>query len=232
MGLSDPVLAAMIGASATLVTASVQLVGAFMKAGPERRSPKSRMRSFGWMLVLMLAAGVGGFAYAEFRAQETRDETRLLRHDLQQQTQLLAASTARLQQIQAAQAARSDAGSSTVGSALAMASLPACRGTAMGFSTQRPACTEQEALQIAVCAAIPAAAQVIAVEPYDRLDDSQVAWAQARATPGQDAQSGRFAEAQFERPDGDNTKMVCRTFSQWHSDKGRTVRMLVRYGSA
>jgi hypothetical protein len=185
------------------------------------------------MLVLMLAAGVGGFAYAEYRAQESRDEARLLRHDLQQQTQLLAASTARLEQIQIAQAARGDnaAAAANVGSATAMASLPACKGTAVGFSTQRPMCSEQEALQVSVCVAIPAAAQVISAELYDRIEDSQVPWPQARVMPGQDAQSGRFADTAFERPDGDNMKMVCRNFSQWHSDKGRTVRMLVRYGA-
>jgi hypothetical protein len=43
--------------------------------------------------------------------------------------------------------------------------------------------------------------------------------------------SGRFADSQVERPDGDSMKMVCRNFVQWHSDKGRSVRMLVRYGT-
>jgi hypothetical protein len=52
-----------------------------------------------WMLALMLAAGVGGFAYAEFRAQQSRDDDRTLRAELQQQMQALAQSTARLEQL-------------------------------------------------------------------------------------------------------------------------------------
>ena len=43
--------------------------------------------------------------------------------------------------------------------------------------------------------------------------------------------AGRFAETHFERPDGEGTRLVCQSFAHWNSQKGRAVRILVRYGA-
>ena len=229
MGVSETVLAAMIGAGATVFTALFQLLTSLRASSGDRRSSRGRFRSLMWMLALMLAAGVGGFAYAEYRAQQSRDETRAVRDELQQQMQALAASTARLEQLRIAAAPAPERATGAEGSA-ATVNLPACKGAQVGFATERARCSEQDALQVAVCAPVPASARVTAVELYTRLEDSQQTWPEARVSPGQQAASGRFADSHFERPDTESSKLVCQNFVHWNSDKGRAVRILVRFG--
>jgi hypothetical protein len=230
MGVSETILVAMIGAGATVLTALVQIIVSFNKAASsERRNSRSRVRSLMWMFALMLAAGAGGFAYAEYRALESRDETRALRDELKQQMTALTASTARLEQLRmtnpgAAGAPAADASTATV-------ALPACKGAQVGFATTRGPCAEQDAVQVAVCAPVPATARVTAVELFARAEDSQQPWTEARMTAGQVAAAGRFADNYFERPDSDGTRLVCQNFAHWNSEKGRAVRILVRYGA-
>jgi hypothetical protein len=71
MNLSDPVLAAMIGASATMVTALVQLRLSWKKELKERErgqpiSRKSRRGPVLLVFALMIASGVGGFAASQY----------------------------------------------------------------------------------------------------------------------------------------------------------------------
>ena len=100
MGISETVLAAMIGAIATIGTAIFQLVINWKKqAGDRRVASKGGIRSLLWVVTLMLASGVGGFAYSEYLSQGRREETHELRQELRQQLQTLAASTSRLEQV-------------------------------------------------------------------------------------------------------------------------------------
>jgi hypothetical protein len=230
--VSETVLAAMIGAGATVFTALFQIISSFRSAGTERRSAKGGgLRSLMWTLALVLAAGVGGFAYAEYRSQQSRDETRSLRAELQSQLQALQASTARLEQMRFASADPAQAGGASATSNTALVTLPACKGSQVGFATQRAACGEHDALQVAVCAPVPASAQVTGVELFSRPEDAQTPWQDARILPGKDVGSGRFAETHVERAEGDQgSKLVCQSYSHW-GDKGRTVRILVRYST-
>jgi hypothetical protein len=219
----------MIGAIATVLTALFQLIGSFRAAANDRRaSRRGGVRSLLWTIAMIVAAGVGGFAYAEFRSQESRDETRALRTELQAQMQALQASTARLEQMRFA-AAETPA-SSTASSSAAMVSLPACRGAQVGFATERAACSEQDALQVSVCAPVPASAQVTGVELFSRNEDAQAPGTDVRGSAGQDVGRGRFADAHVERSDAEHGKLVCQAFSHWN-DKPRTVRMVVRYAA-
>src|SRR5262245_57326767 len=98
MGLSETVLAAMIGAAATTLTALTQLMlSVRAKSKTESRPKRNAMRSFMWMLALLVASAVGGFAYSELRAERTREDTRELRDELTDQLQALVASTAKLE---------------------------------------------------------------------------------------------------------------------------------------
>jgi len=231
MGVSETILAAMIGAGATVLTALVQIISAFGKsASNERRNARTRVRSVVWMFALLLAAGVGGFAFAEYRALQSRDETRALREELKQQMSALTASAARLEQLRLP-AANSAASASLPSASAATVALPACKGSQVGFATARGPCVEQDALQVSVCAPVPASARVTAVELYARSEDSQQPWSEARMTPGQVAAAGRFADNYFERPDADGVRLVCQTFAHWNSEKGRAVRILVRFGA-
>jgi hypothetical protein len=233
VGVSETVLAAMIGATATVLTALFQLIHSFRSssATDRRSSKKGGLRSLMWTLALILAAAVGGFAFAEYRSQESRDETRSLRTELQAQMQALQASTARLEQMRLTSSETPS--NTTIGTATnaAMVTLPACKGAQVGFATERAACTEQDALQVAVCASIPSSAQVAAVDLFSRPEDAQTPWPDARVSAGQEIARGRFAQTHTERIDGEQGKLVCQTFSHW-GDKARTVRMQVRYSSA
>lgn len=71
MNLSDPVLAAMIGASATMVTALIQLRLSWRKELKERErgqpiSKKSRRGPVLLVFALMIASAVGGFAGSQY----------------------------------------------------------------------------------------------------------------------------------------------------------------------
>jgi hypothetical protein len=231
MNLSEPVMAAMIGALATVCTAVFQLVGSSRKASHDRPKARGGLSTLLWTLTLMTAAAVGGFAYAEYRAQGTRGEAGLLREELQRELSALSASTARLEKL--APSAAGGAGSSPQGldGLAAFVTLPACKGPQVGFATERPACTEQDALQIAVCAPVPAGASVTGVDLFARPEDSQQPWSEARVSAGQDLHGGRFAASHFERSDPDGSRQVCQSFTHWSSDKGRTVRIVVRYAA-
>jgi hypothetical protein len=234
MGLSETIMAAMIGALATVFTATFQLMLTWRDATKEQRRGRGGLRSFLWMLALMAAAAVGGFAYAEYRAQDTRGEAALLRAELQRELHALTASTARLEKLAAAASgekgsAAADQQQRGLEGVAAMVTLPACRGAQVGFATQRPDCTEQDAMQVSICAPVPAGASVTAVELFARPEDSQQAWSEARVVGGQDLGGGRFAATHFERADADGTRQMCQPFAHWSSDKGRTVRILVRY---
>src|SRR5687767_6136637 len=88
VGVSETVLAAMIGAGATVFTALFQIITSFRSASADRRTAKrGGFRSLMWTLAMILAAGVGGFAYSEYRSLQARDETHALRTELQSQLQ-------------------------------------------------------------------------------------------------------------------------------------------------
>ena len=231
MGISETVIAAMIGASATVSAAVFQLVIHWRKQSGDRRAAvKGGFRSLLWMLTLMFASAVGGFAYSEYLSQERRDETHQLREQLQQQLATLASSTAKLEQVrlnaqsatdaQARQAEERRRGTEGVEG---LVQLPACkaRGSA--------GCSENDAERVAVCAVVPTSAQVTEVQLYTRPDDSQQSWSESRVEASQDAGKARFLDAPFERTHTEASKEVCVTFAHWAADKGRTARILVKY---
>jgi len=229
VGISETVLAALIGASATMVTAMFHLVSSFKSQSTDRRVKGSGIKSLLWMVALMLASAVGGFAFAEYRSQETRDETHALRMEMRQQLQAIMAATTRIEQSRGGGSGDNDGRRGTDGVATVV-SLPACKGGQVGFATDHPNCAEQDAVQVSVCTPMPANAKVTSAEFFSRADDSQQPWNDARVTPGQDIGGGRFAVTPIERTDSDGTKQVCYGFAHWNSQKGRTLRVLVKYG--
>lgn len=231
MGVSETVIAAMIGAIATVSTAMFQLVMNWRKQSGERRASKGGIRSLLWVVTLMLASGVGGFAYSEYLNQGQREDAHQLRQELQQQLAALASSTAKLEQVrfnaqgvvdaQTRQAEERRRGTEGIEG---LVQLPACKGRQASAG-----CTEADAQRIAVCAVVPTSAQVTEVQLFTRPDDSQQAWSESRVEASQDAGKAKFFDAAFEHPHTDGTKEVCFNFAYWGTDKGRTARIVVRY---
>jgi len=234
VGLSDSVLAAMIGAGATIGTALFQLIHNWRaQASTDRKTKRGGFRSLMMLLVIIAASAVAGYALSEYRAQSLRDDTHALRQELQQQVKILEASTARLELVNRSaeeQNRTSELRKLGVEGVEGLVQVPACKGAQLAFAAERTACAESEATRVAVCAAIPAKAQVSEVLLFTRPDNSVQPWAESRVTLGQDAGGARFVDPPVERAHSDNAKQVCSAYTHWASDKGHTARILVRYG--
>ena len=228
--MSESIIAAMIGAGATIGTCIFQLIIHWRKQAGDRRVVKSGTKSLLWSLVLMLASGVGGFAYSEYLGQGRREDDHALRREMQQQLQTLAASTTRLEQVhlsvqtvanrETRQAEERRRGAEGVE---ALVQVPACK------AKPGAACAEGDAARLAVCAVVPASAQVTEVQLFTRPEESLQPWSDSRVTTGQDAGNAKFLDAPVEHSNTDSTKQVCYNFAHWGTDKGRTARIVVRY---
>ena len=235
MDFSEPVIAAMIGATATVGTAIFQLIVNWRKQSGDRRVSKFGLRSLLWMVTLMLASGVGGFAYSEYLNQAQRDDAHELRQEMQRELATLASATAKLEQVRLSTQSVADAqtrqaeerrrGAEGVEG---LVQLPACRGRGAAVG-ERSACAEADAQRVAVCAVVPASAKVTEVLLFTRLEDSQQPWDESRVEASQDAGKAKYVDAPFERAHTDATKQVCSNFAHWGSEKGRTARIVVKY---
>lgn len=222
-------MAALIGATATFVTALIQLLVNARRQAAERAAGKPASRKPGtWLAIfaLMLAAAVGGYAFAQYLGFQDREDSKALRAEMQSQLRDLGNVATRLEK---AGVQRTDPAQGEVMLALdrqhgqegvsASVDLPPCEGGA---------CSEGTPQRAAVCATIPATATVTEVLMFTRPEDSQQPWADAKVAAGQDAGNAKFVDGYYERaqPDG---KAICQRFIHWGSQKGRTARIVVRY---
>lgn len=234
--MSDGVIAALIGAVATMITAFFQFTVNMRKQSAENRS----RRKTPWLLIfaLMLSSAVGGFAYSEYRNWSREDKTEQLRAEVTKLTQLA--------QLAGQPQTMRDA-SGFVGGAIpiptaaaappagehareALIGLPACKGTQVGFAAGPARCTEAEALRATVCIPLPAGAQIRAVEVYARAEDSTQPWAESRLAPSAAPGTVRWDDKHTERIEADGSRAVCESVAHWDSEKGTSVRMVVRFG--
>jgi hypothetical protein len=242
MNFSDPVIvAAIIGATATALTALVQLRLSWRKELKERErgqpiTRKTRRGPFIAVLILIFAAGVGGFALSEYVWSWRDGEQETLRADLKSGLSAIRASAARLEQARLGErdqiesgARRAEALRLAEEGAIAAVVVGPCKPDSVAASGPRLACNEQNAVRVAVCARVPAAAVVREVQLYTRFEDAPQPAADARVQAGQDAGQARFSEKFFERPDTDGAKQVCAGFVNWNGEKSRLARILVKY---
>jgi len=236
--LSEPLMAALIGAGATALTALVQLRLSWRKELKERErgqpiTKKSRRGPVIAVLALMIAAAVGGFALSQYFVSLREGDRDALRSDLQSKLSEINATALRLEQARLnerkqieTEVQRADASRLGEDGAAASAVVAPCKPG--GVPGAREECTEQSALRITVCASVPAAATVKEVQLYIRSDDPKQPWAEARVQPGQEAGQARFAEKFSERPE-EGAKQVCQGFANWSHDKTRIARIIVKY---
>src|SRR5216117_3678635 len=235
--LSEPLMASMIGALATVAAALVQLRISWRREIRERErgqpiTKKTRRGPVIFIFVLAAAAAVGGFALSQYFVSLREGDRDALRADLQSKLSEINATAMRLEQARTnerkqieTETQRADA--SRIGEEGAAASVVVgpCPQVVPGAKLE---CTEQSAVRVAVCARVPASATVKEVQLYVRAEDSKQPWQEARVQGGQDAGQARFAEKFTERPDGD-AKQVCQKFANWSGEKSRIARILVKY---
>src|SRR5256885_13856947 len=236
--LSEPLMASMIGALATVAAALVQLRISWRKEMKERErgqpiTKKTRRGPVIVVFALLIAAAVGGFALSQYFVSLREGDRDTLRADLQSKLSEINATAMRLEQARTnerrqieTEVQRADA--SHLGEEGAMASVVVGPCRAEGIAGAKQECTEQSALRVAICARVPASATVKEVQLYVRAANSKQPWDEARVQAGQDAEQARFAEKFTERPDGD-AKQVCQGFANWSGGKSRIARILVKY---
>jgi len=237
--LSEPVVAAVIGATATVITALVQLRLSWRKELKERErgqpiTKKSRRGPVIAVLALMIAAGVGGFALSQYFVSLREGDRDALRSDLQSKLSEINATALRLEQARTTErkqieteVQRADASRQGEEGAAASAVVGPCKPE--GTPGARQPCTEQTALRVTVCASVPATATVKEVQLYIRAENSKQPWPESRVQPGQDAGDARFAEKFSERPEDGGAKQVCQGFANWSHEKSRLARIVVKY---
>ena len=236
MGISDSILAAMIGAIATVTTALFQIFTAFRNKGKVDARPKrgTTMRSLLAVLALMVASAAGGFLYSEFIKQRNSEDMRAMRAELKELKDSLTASAATGRDIQPAVRAAAEpvheapgvvpaALNDVADSVESVVYVPACRRTSA-------VCTEADAQRIALCGTIPAFARVARIDLFVQPDAVQNAWDEHRAQFEQDLGGARFTGKSFEYAQGAEQKAVCVNFVQWSSDHPHIARILIQYG--
>lgn len=241
MNLSDPVMAALIGACATVLATLVQLRLSWRKELKERErgqpiTKKTRRGPVIVVFAMMIAAGVGGFALSEYFVSLRDGDRNALRAELQSRLSEISASAARLERARLTERDQVESGAlhaealrrGEEGVAASVLVGP-CKAEGAAAPGSKPDCSESGAVRVAVCARVPASATVKEVLLYSRIEDSQLSWADSRALPGQDAGRAKFVEKFFERPDGDADKQVCQGFVNWNSEKARLARIVVKY---
>jgi hypothetical protein len=235
MGLSETILAAMIGAIATVSAALFQLVMAWRSRSKVDVRPKkgTAARSVLSILALMTASAAGGFLYSEFLKQRNAEDMRAMRDELKDLRSLIAQSrdSAHVAAAPGAQPAGmvmpiAMEGVEGVEDAVeSIAYVPACRR-----SDAATPCAEADAQRIALCGAVPSYARVDRIELFAQPDAVQHPWESHRAAFEQDLGGARFTGKTFEYAQANELKAVCVNFMQWSSEHPHIARILVQYG--
>ncbi len=239
MNLSDPVMAALIGAGATFATAIFQLTANARRQAAERAAGKPASRKSGsWLAIfaLVLASLVTGYALSEYQTYSGRQDEKLLRDELLMRVRDISAAAVRLERAGMEKNGQSEAGVALAAErwrgaegVVAIISVPPCRAPKAGTAQAPAECAENEALRTTLCAVVPASATVTEVQVFTRLDDAQQPWDEARVQVGKDTGAARFVDAHFERARSNESKEVCQHFAHWNSQKGRSARIVVKY---
>ncbi len=224
MDLSETIVAAIIGALATMATAIVQLIR--NRAPDGTRPKKNRMRSLMATIALMIGCIVGGYAWSSLRAVSANEEMRAtMKAEFADQFAALAA-----RQVEAAKAGEAalQARHGEAGSAESLAQLPPCTVNAHPDEVGPVTCTDRVAQTIALCATVPAAAQTRNVRVLARVPKSESPWLE-RDAGAPTLGSLRIAEAPVESPVSADQRSVCLDVSNWSVEDPLAVRVIVDY---
>ncbi len=241
MGLSETILAAMIGAGATVGTALFQLLAAFRAKGRTDIKPKrgTAMRSIFAVTALMVASAAGGFLYSQFLQQRAGEDIRAMRQELRELRDLTAtrvierSQSQQLSDVAMAEPAHEPLAANMIplslepesGVAESIAYVPACR--AVGTAD----CLEADAQRIALCGTVPAYARVGTIRLFAQPDAVQHPWDQHAVVLDADVGGAKFSGSTFEYAQGPGAKAVCVSFLQWSGQHPHIARIVVQYST-
>jgi hypothetical protein len=238
MGVSETIVAAMIGAMATVMTAMFQLFCAIRARSKADVKPRHgmTMRSVLAIFAVMVASAAGGFLYSELLKQRHSEDMRAMRLELKELKDLTAAAAREKQALPMMVAADPapmppmlPIGVTDIETASSISEsvvyVPACRAEIVGAQ-----CEETDAQRIALCGTIPSFAQVRGIELFAQPDAVQNPWEQHRVLFEQDLGGARFTGKSFEYAQGEESKAVCVNFVHWSSEHPHIARLAVQYG--
>ncbi|HTU66346.1 MAG TPA: hypothetical protein VMF52_10365 [Steroidobacteraceae bacterium] len=230
MGLSETIVAAIIGALATMGTAIFQLVR--NRAPNETRPKKNRVRSLVATIALMIGCIVGGYAWSALRAVSMREEIETAM-DARYQKQFAELVT-RLAPKPAAGEAPNAAGTAIParngdsGSAEAVVRLPACHVNSQPDEVGPVLCTAPVVQSVEICATVPSGARTTNVRLDARVPNSTEGWMTrdaGAATVGSVHVNGEANEY----PVSPDHRSVCLDVSNWSVTDTLAVRITVDY---
>jgi len=227
MGLSETIVAAIIGALATMATAIFQLVR--NRAPSETRPKKNRIRSLLATVALMIGCIVGGYAWSALRAVSMRDEIeQAMDARYQKQFSDLVAKLGAKPDAASPAGTAIPARNGQNGSAEAVARLPACHVNAQPDEVGPVLCTEHVAQRIELCASVPSGARTTNVRLDARVPNSTEEWMTrdaGAATVGSVHVTGEPAEY----PTSPDHRSVCLDVANWSVTDTLAVRITVDY---
>jgi hypothetical protein len=234
MGLSETIIAAIIGALATMATAIVQILR--NRAPSDTRPKKNRVRSTFAIVLLMLGCIVGGYFWSELRAVGAKEEIAALRAELKLGSGSSASEASLAGGVPSATDAQAPADAavakasrhSQAGSAESSAHLPPCRLTAQLEDAGPSTCSSAAQQSVALCAAVPNSARTASVHVFARVPGSESPWLErdaGAATLG----SLHIAEKSFEYAASAEQRAVCLEVANWSVDETLAVRVVVDY---
>jgi hypothetical protein len=230
MGLSETIVAAIIGALATMATAIVQLVRNRAPSDGRPKPKKSRMRSALATIALMIGCIVGGYAWSALRAVSAKEElTATMQAEFTRQFAEFAAKQG--QSNGAANGGTIAAHNAGAGVAEALAHLPPCHISAQSADAGPVACNESMAQPVTLCAAVPAGAQTTKVRVQARVPKSESPWLE-RDAGAPTLGSLHFGATTSEYPISPEARSVCLDVSNWSVEDTLAVRLSVEYGEA
>src|SRR6185436_9625208 len=235
MGLSETIIAAIIGALATMLTAIVQLVRNRAPSDGRPKPKKNRMRSVLATIALMIGCIVGGYAWSSLRAVSAKEE---LAATMEAEFTKQFAALAARQNPEAPGSMNSDptaipARNGENGASQSLAHLPPCRIHTQPDEVGPVTCTDAVAQPIALCASIPSAAHATNVRVQARVPKSESPWLE-RDSGAPTLGSLHIAPTPAENPVSADQRSVCLEVSNWSVDDTLAVRVIVDYafGSA
>jgi len=234
--MDDRVTAAAVAAAGTIVGALIQLRVAWRKEVSERArgapvTKKSRRGPVLAVFLLLIAAGVGGFALSQYFVQQSDRQSAAMRGELQAQLAQISATAQRLERASLSDhgsIARVD-GDRSSKSLSVTTILGPCRARATTGSDAMHSCSEQEGLRATLCGSVPSTASVTNIVVYARPEGSSQPWAERRVAPGQDLGHARFVDKSFEKPESDQTKLVCTDLLVWDGEQAVSARIDINY---
>jgi len=235
MGISETIIAAIIGALATMATAIVQLLRNRAPSDGRPKPKKSRMRSLLATVALMIGCIVGGYAWSSLRAVSSKDDLKAtMEAEFTKQFAALAARQNPESEDASANGGVDASGAAIparngeAGSAESLAHLPPCKVGAQPDEVGPVTCTDRVALPIALCAAIPSAAHATNVRVQARVPKSESPWLE-RDGGAPTLGSLHIAAAPAEYPISADQRSVCLDVANFSVDDTLAVRVIVEY---